>query len=95
MNRTNVEHAVFAVGLQILLWPVCGLAIGGIIASSLFFGREYAQVEYKVRSRTGRSLTDMMPWHVLKPSLWSKDAVLDTLFPILGNSTVYYISTLL
>lgn len=81
MNRTQFEHAFFAVLIQCLFAPLVGLAAGGMIAVFGIFMREYAQVEYQIREKTGMSLTQLMPWHVLKPGLWSLDAMLDWIVP--------------
>jgi len=43
-NRTHLEHTVIA------------LVIQGALATAVFFAREYAQVEYRIRARTGRTL---------------------------------------
>ena len=92
-NRSQLEHAVFSTALTIPL--AYGLFDGTLFPAAvasvfLFLGREYSQVEYKVREETKRSLTDMMPWHVLKPKWWSVDNHLDYLGCILGNAILIY-----
>lgn len=88
LNVTNFEHAIFAMLLQVALSFVMDVAAAGAVAVAVFFGREYAQVEYSIRAQTGRSLTAMMPWHVLKPRLWSVDAVMDVMLPAIGCATI-------
>ncbi len=86
MNQTNFEHMAFGLIMQfivgfILLAAGIGygwaFTVGGCIASAFFFAREYAQVEYKIRARSGKTLTDLMPWDVLQPDEWTKDGVID------------------
>lgn len=91
MNRTNFVHALFALAIQALVLMVCRLSgialgewLGAALAIGFFAGREYAQVEYKVRDRTGLPIADMMPWHVVRPGMWSLDARLDLLFPVVA-----------
>ena len=81
MNRTNFDHAVIAVIIQFALWPILGLYSSGIFAVAVFIGREYAQVEYKVRDDTGISLTNMMPWHIMKMKYFTLDGFLDWFIP--------------
>lgn len=83
-NKTHLEHIVIALLIQLALWSLVGLEAAGLFAVAIFIGREYAQVEYKVRDRTGRSLTNMMPWHVMKLKYWSADAVLDWVCPAIA-----------
>ena len=90
MNWTNFEHALFAVLIQLSLFPVLGWVGAGAVAIAFLAGREYAQVEYKVRNATGRSLTKMMPWH-LRPKYWSLDTVLDVLIPVIAVTAVVFI----
>ncbi|MDA5563271.1 hypothetical protein PJK54_06285 [Cobetia sp. MMG027] len=42
-----LEHAVIAVIIQLMLWPVFTLWSSGAIAVAIFLGREIAQNEYK------------------------------------------------
>lgn len=95
MNKTNFEHGFIAVIIQIPLAFLIGWWAAGAVAVAVFVGREYGQVEYKVRARTGRSLTDMMPWHVLNAKYWSLDAVLDMVVPVVMCSSVAFIAGVL
>jgi len=95
LNKTNWQHALLAVLIQLATALICawllpmtgitltplnvGLLAGGLLAVGIFFAREYAQVEYRIRSRTGRSLTALWPWHVLQPRWWTRDGVWDWL----------------
>lgn len=92
-NKTHFEHTVIALVLQMLLGIWIDPLIAGAIVISGFFGREYAQVEYKVREATGITLTDMMPWSVFDYKYWSLDNLLDFLIPAIACylSAVYVI----
>lgn len=80
INRTHLEHGVIAVIIQLVLAYPLGWWAAGHIAVAVFAAREYAQVEYKLVGR-GMPLTDLMPWHVLRPSLWSADGIIDIAAP--------------
>ncbi len=90
MNKTHIEHAVIAVFLQLILIPVLGV-YSALVPISIFFGREYAQAEYKVQRITGRSIANMMPWHVLKIKYWSLDSILDVVAPVIVCIPVTYL----
>ena len=85
MNKTNIEHMAFGAVLQFMIGFILlaslgygwAFTLGGVAAGAVFFGREYAQVEYRIRERTGQTLTMLMPWHVLKPDEWTKDGLID------------------
>lgn len=77
MNKTQWQHALIAVIIQLATGWFMGWWQAGALAVAVFWAREYAQVEYRIRERTGRSLTAMWPWHVLRPEWWTKDGVLD------------------
>ncbi len=81
MNITHLSHSAAAIVIQLLLWPFVGLFTGGLVAIAFLLGREYSQVERKVTKRTGIPTAKMMPWYVLKPNLWSVDAILDVAAP--------------
>lgn len=82
MNRTNHEHGVIALVIQLALGWWIGWEVAGAVVVAIFFGREYGQAEYKCRARTGLTLTQLMPWHVLKREYWTKDGIFDFITPI-------------
>ena len=43
MNRTNFEHAGYALLMQMALWPFVGPVAGGLFAIGFFLGREHSQ----------------------------------------------------
>lgn len=92
MNRTQFEHAFFALLIQLALSPVVGMDGGGVAAVFGMFMREFAQVEYQLRAKSGMTLTQIMPWHVLKPRLWSLDGMLDWLVPALFCYIAFIVS---
>tara|TARA_R110001583_G_scaffold34551_1_gene115847 strand:- start:208 stop:510 length:303 start_codon:yes stop_codon:yes gene_type:complete len=81
MNITQLQHVIIALVIQLALGLLMGWWQAGALATAVFFAREYAQVEYRIRSKTGLSLTDMMPWHVLQPRWWTLDGLLDWITP--------------
>lgn len=86
MNRTHLEHTVIAVLIQLALWPVFGLVIGGLTACAVFLGREIAQHEYKLALSRGWVWGQKKPVHWFEGLLkgWSKDSVLDIALPVLA-----------
>ena len=89
MNLTHIGHALAAILLQCAVAVLClQLGVdqpwwfGAAVAVCFFVGREYSQAEAKVHRKTGIMVSRMMPWHVLRVEYWSRDAILDLLFPI-------------
>lgn len=100
MNVSNFYHAVLATLTQIVICALCvlifgidktlGASIGGAFSVGFYFGREVSQSEYK----NGRD-----PWWTgFKFSLWSSDAKLDLVFPLVSctfvSAVVYVLSVL-
>lgn len=83
MNRTHLEHALIALGVQLILWPLLGVVAAGIVACAVFFGREVAQHEYKaLRLQYHEALTlGELPWWVGLRYGWTRDSVLDVVTP--------------
>ena len=93
MNWTNFEHALYALAVQLITFYFVGWWVGAYLGVMFLAGREYAQVEYKVRSRTGMTLTQMQPWHLIKREYWSLDTILDIVIPAIIVSSVAYVAT--
>lgn len=91
INKTNIEHGVIAVIIQLSLACWMGLEHAGIVAVAAFAAREYAQAEHKARAKTGRTLTDMMPWHLFNREYWSLDALMDVVVPAIAVSAAAYV----
>jgi len=83
MNRTNFEHAGYALLMQGVVWLLTGnLLAGAMLGVGFFFGREHAQAEYKAINTDFGGKRANMPWYAgFKPKYWTLDAVLDVLFP--------------
>lgn len=97
MNKTNFYHALLAVAAQAVLSTVLltlGVPAllahipGGLFSVGFYLGREVAQAEYKL----GRDPW----WQGFKFHLWSKDALYDLIFPVVGCvlfSAVWVVAT--
>ena len=86
MNRSNFEHAGFALLIQGVVWLLTGnLLAGALLAIGVFFGREHAQAEYKAIKTDFDGKRANMPWYAgFKPKYWSMDAKMDLLFPFVS-----------
>ena len=94
MNRTHFEHAGYALVFQLViagafalfagLWTV-GLWAGGLFAVGFFWGREHAQAQNKYHVNEFRAF-DLR--------IWSWDARLDLLFPLVACLAVAIYFTL-
>lgn len=102
MNRTNLEHALFAVLIMAALWAVFALlgflggqwvgAVGGI---AFFAGREFTQAQRAIAKEQGVDLIDL-PWYcALDFRMWSRDGVLDLLFPVVACLVLAFLVPLL
>lgn len=80
MNRTNFEHLFVALLIQLIGWILFGdWIIGAVFASGIFIGREHAQREYKIGDPS-----KLIGYEALDFWNWSRDALLDLLFPVIG-----------
>lgn len=80
MNRTHLEHALYALLMQALLGIATGNWWIGAAAGAFFFlGREHAQAEHKVKKE---GLAKYPEFECLAPRYWSVDAVLDWICPM-------------
>ena len=102
MNRTNLEHALFAVLIMAALWVAFALlgfsggqwvgAVGGI---AFFAGREFTQAQRSIAKEQGVGLIDL-PWYcALDFRMWSRDGVLDLLFPVVACLVLAFLGPLL
>lgn len=84
MNRTNLEHAAYALIIQLIIGLLtqnwwAGMAFG----SAFFIGREHAQREFEIsRPHLLRGYEAFDVWR------WSLDAKLDALFPIIATTAL-------
>lgn len=87
MNKTNFEHAGYALLMQCFFGLLLGeWVIGAVFAFCFFLGREHAQYERKLKdkgmSELKATFQAFMFWQ------WSLDAQLDLLFPLIAVSSV-------
>ena len=86
MNQTNFEHAGYALAMQLAIGLVTGnWWAGAAFGAAFFLGREHAQQEYKLGT-VGKS-----PWPAFDVRLWSRDAQLDLLFPVVAVALVAFL----
>lgn len=87
MNRTNFEHAMYGILMQAVFGVFLGdWWMGAAFASAFFLGREHSQREYKL-TRTGM-VGDLNPLSGFDFWRWSKDAILDLIFPVVATCVV-------
>lgn len=80
MNKTNLEHAGYAVIIQCLFYLATGsIWVGAAFAVGFFLGREHAQYQRTLGKITFR--TDILAFKVWK---WSRDSQFDLLFPLIA-----------
>lgn len=90
MNRTNFEHAGYAVLMQLVIGLITGdWFAGACFGIAFFLGREHAQAQDKL----GYTLkSNFQAFDVRK---WSLNAQLDLLFPVVATllvlAIVYFI----
>ncbi|MDQ7735517.1 hypothetical protein QT231_22690 [Halomonas sp. SpR1] len=84
MNKSQLEHALIAVLIQIALFPFMGMWIAGSVAVALFLGREIAQNEYRVAHRRGWTWGQVPPvnWYEGAWRGWTIKSALDVLSPL-------------
>jgi hypothetical protein len=79
MNKTNFEHAGYAIVFQLIIWAISKDIMAGSMAGAFFFiGREHAQAERRAGSE----------FKAFKPEYWSLDSVLDIIFPVVAVAAV-------
>lgn len=85
LNITHLEHAVYAVFIQLAVWAVTGNIWAGAAAGTFFFiGREHAQAEMRVpASQALREFRAFTKWRY-----WGWDSVLDFMAPLVATVTV-------
>ena len=83
MNRTNFEHAGYALLMQLALWPFVGPVAGGLFAIGFFLGREHSQREEIISPHNRDN-----PFPAFKIWEWEQDEQLDLLFPVIAVLSV-------
>ena len=90
MNRTNFEHAAYALAMQIVIGLLTQNWWAGAAAGMAFFiGREHAQREYQIGNPSR-----LKPWQGFDIWRWSLDSKLDALFPIIATTALALMVTL-
>ena len=83
MNRTNFEHAGYALLMQMALWPFVGPVAGGLFAIGFFLGREHSQREEIISPHNRDN-----PFPAFKIWEWEQDEQFDFLFPVIAVLSV-------
>ena len=78
MNRTNFEHAGYALLMQLPFGLAGYWWVGAALASGFFLGREHAQIQHAL----GYTLKSTFKAFDIRK--WSLDAKLDLLFPVVA-----------
>lgn len=84
MNKTHIEHIVYAVLMQLPFGLFGYWWVGAAFSVGFFVGREYAQAEERYIKANGgvRANTKLSPeFGVLQPKLWGADSILDFVAP--------------
>lgn len=90
MNRTNWEHAVAALGFQLLVGFLTGNWLAGaMLGFGFFLGREHAQEQ----DRLGYTIKQALQAFDFRN--WKLDSQLDLLFPTIAVAVVYAITLVL
>lgn len=92
MNRSNFEHAAWALLFQIITAIITGSWLAGALVGAAFFlGREHAQRQATLARAEGLSVKDLNPWEGFDFGSWSRDSQLDLLMPVVAVSLVVLI----
>jgi hypothetical protein len=83
MNRTNFEHAGYALLMQLAIGLLTGNWLAGACFGAAFFiGREHAQ-QQDFYQRGDFEAFDLRKWNL--------DSILDLVFPVVAVSIVFYL----
>lgn len=87
MNASNLQHAAFAVALQVILGLSTGAWVwAGVVPCMFFLGREVAQREYHLTG--GASVKTLKPWAGFDLLRWSRDQLGDLGAPAIACAVV-------
>lgn len=89
MNRTNFEHAFFALLMQIAAWPIFGPWGGVWITLAYFWSREVAQRELHLKHFYGfDTLNKLKPFEGWRFWEWALDSKLDVALPLVATAGI-------
>ena len=95
MNRTSIEHAIYAMLMQAAIGLLTGDWLAGAAFGVAFFaGREHAQAEDRyIAANGGKRYETPVPaeFGALHPKYWSKDSVLDLILPAMACAVIYFL----
>jgi hypothetical protein len=85
MNATNLQHAVIALLMMAFIGGTTGAwAWGAILPAAVFFAREHAQYERKLKDQGAWDRVD-----AFKVWAWPTDAILDFVAPAVSVLAVW------
>lgn len=85
MNKTNFEHAFYAVLMQVVVFLVTNnWWTGAAFGMAFFLGREHAQAQIKY------DLGDFAAFDIRR---WNLDARLDLIFPVVATAVLALIGS--
>jgi hypothetical protein len=81
MNRTNFEHAAYALAMQLAIGLLTSnWWAGAAFGAAFFIGREHAQAEAKVRKE---GWAKHPYFECFAPRYWGVDSLLDFIVPVI------------
>jgi hypothetical protein len=93
MNASNFIHAGYALLMMAIVWALTGNPLAGALLGVGFFaGREHSQAEYRsIQQFYDGKRANMPDWAGFMSRVWSKDSILDLMFPIVAVTVVLVI----
>jgi len=86
MNRTNFEHAAYALLMQLPFGLLGHWWVGAALSIGFFLGREHAQAQDKINDYSFHG--DLAAFRVWQ---WPLDAKLDLLFPVVSVTCIAWL----
>lgn len=89
MNVTNLQHAIIALAMQVVIGMLSSnWWAGAAFGAAFFIGREITQAEYRWISAYGKGQRANMPeWGGLDPRVWNHlDSWLDWIVPAIATA---------
>ena len=89
MNRTNWEHAAYALAMQLPFGLFGAWWMGAAFAAAFFLGREHAQFEKKLTH--GGPVDTLNPLAAFAFWRWSVDSRLDLVMPVIAVTLLAFL----